>query len=76
MARISQVFLPVFAAGHEVLLVDELDGVDAGGRTVEDELRLFHDLPDSDAAIAASGADGPFADAGVDAGYPVLVTEP
>jgi hypothetical protein len=59
-----------------MFFVDELDGVDRRCGTVEDELRLFDDLPYSDGAVAASGTNGTFAIAGIKACYTVLMAEP
>ena len=46
--------LPVLPCGDEVLLVDHPHGVGGGARAVEDELRLFHDLPHADGAVSAA----------------------
>ena len=59
-----------------MFFVDEFDGVDRSCRTVEDQLRLLHDLPDADGAVAAAGADASFANSGVDSADAILMPEP
>ena len=67
--------MTVFPGSDPMLLIEELDTVQAGLRTIEHQLTLLHDLPEPSAGVPATHRDTPLPGTAVNTRDLVLVTE-